>query len=244
MEVLFLRLDAPLLSFGAPIVDGLGVIQPFPGLATLAGLLGNALGYDHRDVDRLSTLQRRLRYAVRCDRAPEKLTDFQTVDLGKEWMSQGGWTTSGLVDERGKGEATSGTHIRTRDYWADGVYTVVVALASPAESPTLSDLEAALSEPARPLFIGRKSCLPAAPLLLGKAATQNFQEALRVAPALPSARARSTGPLAAWWPDDPSEPASDMVIPVVDERDWANQIHVGRRLIRHGGVNPEEDRHA
>lgn len=241
MEVLFLRVDAPLVSFGAPIVDGLGVVQAFPGLATLTGLLGNALGFEHGEAERLSALQWRLRCAVRCDRSPQKLTDFQTVDLGKQWMSQGGWTTAGTVEERGTGKATSGTHIRMRDYWADGVYTLALTLAPPEASPTLADLEAALREPARPLWVGRKCCLPAAPFLLGRGRAESLHEALGLAPALPSDRRTGRGDLSAWWPDEPGEPPSEIVLPVVDERDWANQIHVGRRLVRQGGVRLRED---
>ena len=44
VDALLLRLDAPLMSFGAPMVDSNGVIQEFPALSMLTGLLGNALG--------------------------------------------------------------------------------------------------------------------------------------------------------------------------------------------------------
>ena len=68
MDVLILRFDAPLMSFGAPIVDNQGEIQPYPALSMMTGLLGNALGFDHSEFDRLERLQERLRYASRQDR--------------------------------------------------------------------------------------------------------------------------------------------------------------------------------
>ena len=80
-EYLFLRLAGPLMSFGGVKVDEHNVTERFPGAAMLVGLVGNALGWDHRDADHLGRLQERLRFGARCDRAGSKLIDFHTVDL-------------------------------------------------------------------------------------------------------------------------------------------------------------------
>jgi CRISPR system Cascade subunit CasD len=56
---LVLRLEAPLMAFGGPIVDQIGPTRSFPGQAQITGLLGNALGYHHHDADALEALQRR-----------------------------------------------------------------------------------------------------------------------------------------------------------------------------------------
>ena len=40
IEVLLLRFDAPLMSFGGPIVDQRGVTRDFPAASMLAGLIG------------------------------------------------------------------------------------------------------------------------------------------------------------------------------------------------------------
>jgi len=82
MRAIVLRFDAPLVSFGAPAVDQNGVVQPFPALSMLTGLIANALGWEHRESDKLDALQERLRYAARTDRRGEALLDYQTVDLG------------------------------------------------------------------------------------------------------------------------------------------------------------------
>ena len=47
-DALILRFDAPLMSFGGPMVDHNGVVQDFPPTSLLTGLIGNALGYEHR----------------------------------------------------------------------------------------------------------------------------------------------------------------------------------------------------
>lgn len=117
-DILLLRFDAPLMSFGAPAVDNRRVIQEMPALSQVVGLLGNALGYDHADGDALSRLQTRLRLGSRADRPGEALVDYQTVDLGQDFLSEPGWTTRGKPEVRGGG-FSKGTHIRYRHFWAD-----------------------------------------------------------------------------------------------------------------------------
>jgi CRISPR system Cascade subunit CasD len=221
------------MSFGAPVVDHLGKIQEFPGLSLLAGLLGNALGYDHRDTEALSRLQGRIRYAVRLDRRGEKLTDFQTVALGQDFLVGTGWTSRGKVEGRA-GASSTETHIRNRDYWADSVATVALTLIPAHEDPKLERIAEALIEPERPLFLGRKTCLPAGRLLLGRIQAMTLREALSMAPPLePSRRCGLEVP--AWWPSDEETPESQLIA-TIDERDWKNQVHTGRRLLRQGRV--------
>ena len=240
MKVLVLRLDAPLVSFGAPMVDQNGVVQAFPPLSLLTGMIGNALGWGHRDVDKLTAMQSRLRFASRIDRRGEALIDYQIVDLGHEWMKpeNAGWTTRGTIASRTSGSKEK-SHIRYRHYRADSLHTVTLTLVG-EESPTVDDVARALTEPARPLFIGRKCCIPASRLLLAAIDAPSLVAALAGVPR--SARA-DNGPLSAcWWEgDDPAGAVGDSrVVPVTDERDWKNQIHTGRRLMREGRVDPPE----
>jgi CRISPR system Cascade subunit CasD len=224
MDVLLLRLDAPLMSFGAVVVDQNHPVWRFPGVAMLTGLLGNALGWDHRDTDRLQSLQDRLRFAARWDAEPELLTDYQTVDLGQDFMIGTGWTTRGRREDRGKGAATTGTHIRYRDHWANGVATIALALDGEGD-PTLAALEQALRCPARPLFLGRKPCLPAGPLLLGRRKAEGVRAALAAEPLADIGPRRRPGRIPALWPLDEAQGAQ------VEERyaprDWRNNIHRG-----------------
>ena len=234
-DMLILKLDAPLMSFGGVIVDEQGITRLFPGRAMLTGLCANALGFEHRDFDRLEALQRRLRYAVRCDRPGKEIVDYQTVDLRPDFM-QRGWTTRGRIEKRGGGNAATGTHIRFRRFLAYSFYTVALTLAPAEQTPTLDDLEAALREPARPLFIGRKPCLPSVPLLAGRWQAPTLLQALEAHPLAPGASDGS--PLRAWWPaDEDTERPKSRLIPVTDDRDWHNQIHVGRRWIYEGTIH-------
>ena len=245
MNVLLLRFDAPLMSFGAPIVDNQGEIQPYPALSMMTGLLGNALGVDHSEFDRLERLQERLRYASRQDRRGRQIQDYQTVDLSKPYMDDDrAWTTYGHRESRAGGSASGGTHIRYRDYWADAVHTVAATLDPPDESPTLDDLESAVKHPARPLFLGRKPCLPADSLFAGRMQVDTLPDALVQAPLHDRAADGPTYP--AWWPTHPDAKGpsdespldEDLREPVTDRRDWQNQIHVGERWIVNGTVRP------
>jgi CRISPR system Cascade subunit CasD len=244
MDVILLRFEAPLMSFGAPIVDNRGEIQPYPALSMMTGLLGNALGVDHADAEVLEQLQRRIRYAVRQDREGERIQDYQTVDLSKPYMDdKRAWTTRGELEERKGGSASSGTHIRLRDYWADAAYTVALTLDPADQSPSMDDTSKALEHPKRPLFIGRKTCLPAESLLVGQIQANGLPDALHQA-SLPD-RADDRERYPAWWPVHPDDqkPNADAPIrenmrePVTDRRDWKNQIHAGQRWVASGTVH-------
>lgn len=227
LDVLLLRFDAPMMSFGTTAVDAIGKTAAFPGRSMLTGLLGNALGLDHRDADALMRLQSRLRHAVRRDRGGEVRTDYQTVDLGQPFLlDEVAWTTWGRLDPRGgSAENKVGTHIRYRDFIVNSAFTLALALAPADESPTLSDLEVALRRPARPLFLGRKCCLPAGPIVLGRVRAGSLRTAVLKAEPVDSCERR----VALWWPegDAPEMEAASHRVTLTDARDWWNQIHVG-----------------
>lgn len=240
MKALMLRLDAPLVSFGGPMIDQNGVVQTFPPLSMLTGILANALGWVHSDSSRLQSLQERIRYAARVDREGQHLVDYQTVDLGQPWMVPeiAGWTTRGKIASRG-GASGDVTHQRWRHYRADSVHTVALTVVG-GDAPSVDDLAIALTEPARPLFIGRKCCLPASRIFIDIVDAESLIGALA---AIPRVLRADAGPLlATWWDGDDDAHANDRahVVAVTDERDWRNQIHVGRRLMREGRVNPPE----
>ncbi|MBF0627554.1 MAG: type I-E CRISPR-associated protein Cas5/CasD [Magnetococcales bacterium] len=241
MEMLMLRLEAPLMAFGGPIVDNFGVIRPFPAASMITGLLGNALGWDHADSDRLDRLQGRLHCAARLDRAGEIMEDYQTVDLGQSFLSMEMWSARNAVEERGKGSATSGTLQRFRPYRADSLCTVALFLEPREESPTLDDLAQALKRPARPLFLGRKPCLPSTPILAGRLEAETLHQALtrfvhqEIDLNQPDSFAND---MRACWPigQGPDDPERTRLHPLTDQRDWKNQIHCGQRLVREGMI--------
>lgn len=228
MDVLILRFDAPLMAFGGVAVDQINVTDRFPSPSMLAGLFGNALGYEHKEFDKLQRLQERIEFSARWDVEPERLVDYHTVNLGQEKMVHAGWTTRGKPEHRAGGSASEGTHIRLRHYLANGVMTVAVSLTGD-DAPTTAQLGAAIKQPARPLFIGRKTCLPSTPMvdsLCPLAKADNTLSALKSVSRHP--RAKPENKMSACWPVSAGEPEDSETRPVYGLRDWSNQIHAGR----------------
>ena len=221
METLLLRLDAPMMSFGSVLVDNIGRTSPFPGKSLLTGLFANALGYTRAEPDRLEKLQDRLRHAVRRERGGQVLREYQTVDLGQDFLqSDRAWTSWGFLDARA-GQSGDGTHERFRDYLVDSMFTVAITL-SEGPGPSLEEMACALQKPQRPLFLGRKCCPPASRLFLGMLQADSLRDALLQTPEV------SPGPKTLWWPQGDSPKHEKHPIYLCDTRDWRNQIHVGR----------------
>ena len=226
-----LRFEAPMMSFGAPIVSEEGLIQPFPALSMMTGLLANALGYDHSEAKKHERLQQALSYAVREDVPGEKIVDYQTVDLGSDHMfahekssneKSVAWTTWGHLDQRAGGDASKETAIRNREYWADAQYTVALH----ADGLSAEEIEDALRCPERPLFIGRKPCLPGKRLFQGTVEASSPRAALRDPSTIPTnEQGEKIDPTRIWYESDDGKP-------VTDARDWTNQVHVGERRVR------------
>lgn len=234
MDALILRLDAPLMSFGGVMVDQHNVTDRFPGLSLFAGLLANALGWSHADGECIGRLQGRLVVASRWDIAPEAIVDYHTVDLGQPKMREPGWTTRGTPEHRDGGPvAKYGTHQRYRHYWANGVLTAALTLDD-EEAPRLGDLETALRHPARPLFLGRKTCLPSSPVLLGLASGEDVLSLLKSVPRFPCPVRPQQGAMRARWPADIGSPREEQIKSVYDQRDWKNQWHAGSRMVAEG----------
>ena len=210
---LHLRLTAPLLAFGGVAIDHVGPTRDYPAASALTGLFGNALGWRREDGLAHQALQDRLEFGALILRQGRMITDSQNAKLAKD---DRGWTTRGSPDERA-GATYDSPHRRRRDYLCDHDCRVVLRLLD-GEGPDLARLAAALDRPARPLFIGRKPCLPTSPLFAGWLHAPDVEGALR-ALGLPGR---------AFWPDTTDTATHD----VSDLRNWVSGLHGGSRSIR------------
>lgn len=223
MKCLVLRFDAPLIGLGAVVVDQNHPVWRFPGKSMLTGLIANSMGWEHQEHEKLQNLQDNMKFAARWDVEPELMTDYQTVDLGQDIMMDTGWTTKGRPEKRGGGTTTS-THIRYRDYWANGVMTVVTTFKEKYEL-SLEEVEKALRQPARPLFLGRKTCLPASPLCLGTIEAESLKAALELWPAMHADKRIGSRKVSAMWPvDEETHTTTDLRF---DNRNWKHKTHQG-----------------
>jgi CRISPR system Cascade subunit CasD len=115
-------------------------------------MLACALGLERGDPD-IKRVSASLSVASRADRPGVLLQDFHTI-TGLIRTAQG--------DQRGnKGEDS--TILSVRQYLQDASF--LVAISGP--EILLKQCEVALKDPKWPLFLGRKSCVPSLPILLG-----------------------------------------------------------------------------
>ena len=102
----------------------------------------------------------------------------------------------------------------------------------------------ALREPARPLFIGRKPCLPSAPLFAGWEEGDTALAALLACP-LSESQADTRGPqtIRAMWPqaEDPGDSMQGVRAKrrymITDQRNWTSGLHGGGRGVCEGTVD-------
>lgn len=146
MPTLLLRLAAPLQSWGSSSKFETRTTEKMPTKSGVVGMLAAALGLG-RDAD-LSRLNA-LKFGVRADRGGEAVTDFHTAHSLKDPYSD-------------KPEVKD-SYITYRHYLADAVF--LAGLEGGEE--LLMELEAALQDPGFPLFLGRRSCPPTLPIVLG-----------------------------------------------------------------------------
>jgi CRISPR system Cascade subunit CasD len=231
------RLEAPLISFGGVAIDQVGPVRDFPALSMLTGLIGNALGWHWSDAAAHQTVQDRLIFAARRERESSRLTDTQNAQLGAK---DSGWTTHGAPEGRA-GASFKAPHRRVRDYHADLSVCVVLRLSPNDMSPTLDDLADAFDRPERPLFLGRKTCIPTAPLLAaGEGRWVMANTAHDALGAVPSA-GPSVEPLRAMWPvgEGPTTGERvDRVHDLPDLRNWHTGLHSGSRRVVEGRIPP------
>lgn len=233
---LVLRLEAPLLAFGGVTIDQVGITRDFPAASMITGLLANALGWQRTEWQAHQALQDRLIFAVRRDRENPAgiLIDMQNAKLE---ANERGWTTYGKPEGRA-GASYNSPHRRQREYHADACVTVVLRLEPAEDSPDLNKIAEALDRPARPIFLGRKTCLPSSPLRVCNTSASSAYEALQRVPAVDV----SLNPLRALWPQQEGPNQGRQVHRIValpDIRNWKTGMHGGTRVVVEGTVVPE-----
>ncbi len=182
MAVLLLRLAGPMQSWGTQSRFSVRDTGREPSKSGVVGLLCAALGTPRDDEAGIARIAA-MRMGVRVDHEGTVASDFHTA---------GGGTIPG----RGKygvfkaSGASPSTVTSTRYYLADAVF--LVGLESD-DRAFLERLDRALADPCWPLFLGRKSFVPAAPLRLG-VHDQGLEDMLRTWPWRPLVRSRPEPP--------------------------------------------------
>ena len=139
MSTLLLRLAAPMQSWGCGSKFDTRMTQREPTKSGVLGMLAAAAGVRRDDTDALKELSR-LKFGVRVDREGTLLHDFHMV------------------------HAEKASYVTHRYYLCDAVF--LCGLESD-DDETLQRLCLSLTHPVYPLFLGRRSCPPTLPVVLG-----------------------------------------------------------------------------
>lgn len=138
MSTLLLRLAAPLQSWGSGSKFDVRTTGREPTKSGVIGMLAAALGIRRDDKEALEALSR-IKFGVRVDREGQYLHDFHMA------------------------HSTKTSYVTHRYYLSDAVFLCGLE----ADDETLEKLSFALTHPVYPLFLGRRSCPPTLPLVLG-----------------------------------------------------------------------------
>lgn len=151
MRTVLLRLEGPMQSWGTQGRFSIRDTDTEPSKSGVLGLVGAALGMRRDDEARIRRLVQ-LDMATRVDREGRLLRDYHTVGAGRFRGS-----------DRYRVFGASDTVLTQRYYLADASFLVGLG----GDVPLVEEIAAALQAPIWPLYLGRKSCPPAAPVFAG-----------------------------------------------------------------------------
>jgi CRISPR system Cascade subunit CasD len=172
MDVLFLRLEAPLQSWGERAYWGERDTNDAPTKSGVIGLLGCALGI-YRESDDLRVLFDSLVMGVRIDRPGTIICDYHTVGAAR--------APDGKPEGRRQSDGTlkrDGGMITKRYYLSDASFLVAVG----GDHDLIRRLAYAVQNPVWPYYLGRRSCPPSCPVFAGTGEYDGIIDALTHAP--------------------------------------------------------------
>lgn len=163
MKIIKIPFSAPLQSWGEDARWDTRSTALRPTKSGIIGYLGCCFGYPRGD-ERLNRLNNDLCVAIRTDRPGRILTDFQTV--------QG--TGGVIMNADNKPRTGGGTIITPKQYLQDAWFTVFLS----GEDQLLENCFSALLHPEWAPYLGRKSCVPAVPVLPEWIEAETLQDAV------------------------------------------------------------------
>ena len=164
MNYLVFQLQAPLSSWGEPAVGEFRGTAEYPTQSALVGLLGAALGILRDDDAAHASLRDCYGFAVGLLSGGSLLRDYHTAQVPPRSALKGRPHAT-RRHELAVPKSDLGTILSSRDYRQNATSLVAMQPRRDNVPPhTLASLAAALREPHFTLYLGRKTCAPAAPL--------------------------------------------------------------------------------
>lgn len=157
-------LAAPLQSWGGP-APGIyeRPTETMPSLSGIIGIIANALG--RRRTEPIADIAAGAELAVRADRPGTLLCDFHTIGTPGRYA---------LTSDTGKQKKNP--ELTDRYYLQDALFLAV--FTPPPHGLSATTIIKALTNPARPLYLGRRSCPPAERVAVTTAAGSQTPETI------------------------------------------------------------------
>lgn len=161
MQLLVFQLQAPLGAWGITAVGEYRGTHEYPSESALIGLLGAALGIRREDEAGHGALRDGYGFAVGIQTAGRLLRDFHTAQVpGRVELK--GRPRSTRRDELSLAKEELNTILSSRDYRQGAACLIAVGTRENAPH-SLEALAKSLRAPRFAVYLGRKSCPPAAP---------------------------------------------------------------------------------
>ncbi len=156
--VLALYLDGPLQSWGYQSRFDRRASLSFPTRSGILGMICAALAIERADRQGLARLESGLRLTVYCFGRPSTLVEYQTVGGGHDRRREP------LCLVRKADGAIGKDPVQTyREYLQDARFGALLE----GDKPLLEEVGAALADPAWGIWLGRKCCIAASPVVQG-----------------------------------------------------------------------------
>ena len=158
MGTLLLRLAGPMQAWGDESKYDIRGTKKEPTKSGVIGMIAAALGLP-RDSKKIVSLAEKIRMGVRVDQPGTVIQDFHTARAPK-------YKKNGFLDydEAGNIIMEKSPYVTQRFYLSDAVFLVGLECD---DEELLKRIEYAIKNPLFPLFLGRRSCPPTLPVLLG-----------------------------------------------------------------------------
>jgi CRISPR system Cascade subunit CasD len=153
MELLILRLQAPIMKWGLHSHWYHRDTNQVPTKSGIVGMIACALGYPRGD-KRIEELSNALKMGVREDKKGFPIIDFHIVTANSNPHIKR-LNAANYAPRVGEGGILTYRH-----YLQDAVFTVALA----GEPALLHKIERALCDPVFPIYLGAKCCVPSRPV--------------------------------------------------------------------------------
>ena len=186
-QFLVFQLYGPMAAWGDIAVGETRRSAAHPSKSAILGLLAATQGIDRDQEELHRKMAQAYGFAVKAFSLGSLLVDYHTVQVPSQKRKR--------VLRTRRDEISSiplNTLLSSREYRCDAVYIIAIWIACPPPPFDLAELSESIQKPSFSLYLGRKSCPPAAPLGPTVLETRDLKTALDSYPNLPQELQRIT----------------------------------------------------